>query len=565
MDNTSLLRAEGGFTQPRGNSKLCLMAMVLISSWANSCITMIWPLLIVGDYLRLPFQLTMFLVEGLFCFLLGMTSDLKSRKTSIKYSLKIMLGSILAVLLIVTINLFFEIKFLKLDILRYSKKNESLYGFNKDALYDNILIFDETANIMNNIHREEVEVVQENSEISFKNKNGLNDHNSNLPSKLDDVTVLIFTLILFITCCILQSSSISMYYNLNILIVDSSIENSDFSFSSSYNNFAGWNEICFYNIGSYISLLISRVMFISILGFITRKDTPNKSLTMEVDYIHIYCFNLLALLIMIPFGYYLVENKLVFNSTNNSGYQITHTNIKHYLASILDFIKDKNNMFWFLVIPYWIVYFIQSGNNFHKWIVIDQSTFNIELWELHLLIYESVISLIISILFAFISNKFSPVILQVYCFVILSMVSFGLTLCTYMMHEIPVKTFIDFISAFTLCHGIFHISSVVPSINAIYFAIKFTPSEIKSMVLAIIHFIVLTAPIADQIINNYSFKLISISEKFLFITIMTLIGIIYTGIFMVKHSIDEGNFQTSLELLPVYNNHEEKIFKQTSY
>lgn len=561
MDDTSLLRAEGGFIQPKGNSKLCLMLMILISSWANSCITMIWPLLVVGDYLRLPFQIIMFLIEALFSFFLGMTSDLKSRKTSIKYSLKIMLGSVLAVLFIVIINLFFEINFLKLDILRYTGRYGSLHRFNKDVLYDNILVFDETANIMNNIHRERIEIAQENPEIFFEDKDELNNHNSKLPSKFDEIIVLVFTLILFVTCCVLQSGSISMYYNLNILIVDSSTENLDSSSSSSYNNFTGWNEICFYNIGKYISLLISRVMFISILEFIAKKDVSNKDSTMEIDYIHIYCFNLLALLAMIPFGYYLVENKLTFDSTNNYNQQINNQNVKHYLVNIIDFVKHENSLFWFLVIPYWIIYFIQSGNNFHKWIVIDQSTLNIELWELHLLIYESIISLFISILLASTSNKFSPVILQVYCFVILSMVSFGLTLCTYMMHTIPVKTFIDFISAFTLCHGIFHISSVVPYINAIYFAIKFTPSEVKSMVLAIVHFIVLTAPIADQMINNYSLKLINISEKFLLITVMTLIGIIHTGFFMAKQSIERSNFRTSLELLPVYNNHEEKMFR----
>ncbi|KAH8585066.1 uncharacterized protein ELE39_001017 [Cryptosporidium sp. chipmunk genotype I] len=561
MDNTSLLRAEGGFIPSEKSSKLCLMLLILISSWANSCITMIWPLLVVSDCLRLPFQVIMFLIEALSCFFLGMTSDLKSRKTSIKYSLRIMLGSVLAVLLIVTTNLFIESRFLKLDILRYSRKSGGLYGFNSEALYDNILIFDETTNIMNNIHKEEAELIQRNPGISFKSKFELGDNNSNSPLKPDSVSVLVFTLILFTICCILQSSSISMHYNLNILIVDSSIDDFETRSSSSYSDFAGWSEVCFYNIGSYVSLLISRFTFISILELVIGKDVKINNPAIEVDYIHIYCFNLLVLLLMIPFGNYLVQNKLLLNSTNNSNHQINYQSIKQYLKSILEFIGNKNNLFWFLVIPYWIIYFIQSSNNFHKWIIVDQTAFNIEWWELYSFICESIISLILAILLASTSSKFSPVILQVYCFAILSMVSFGLTLCTYMIHEIPVKTFTDFISAFTLCHGIFHVSCVVPSINALYFSIKFTPSEIKSMALAIIHTILLSAPIADQIINNYSNKLISISGKFLLITAITLIGIIYTGLFMAKQSIEESNFRTSLELLPVYSYHENRTFK----
>ncbi|TRY52313.1 Major facilitator superfamily [Cryptosporidium tyzzeri] len=561
MDNTSLLRAEGGFVPPERNSKLYMMLLILISSWANSCITMIWPLLVVGDYLRLPFQTIMFLIEGLLCFFLGMTSDLKSRKTSLKYSLKIMLGSVLAVLLIVLTNLFIETKFLKLDILRYSGRSGGLYVFNSETLNDNILIFDETTNIMNNIHREEADLAPRSSEMNFGNKVELDENNSNLQLKLNNVSMLVFTLILFAICCILQSSSNSMYYNLNILIVDSSIDDYNTRYSNSYIDFAGWSEICFYNIGSYLSLLISRLTFISILELLTQKNLKFSNKTIEIDYIHIYCLNLLVLLIMIPFGYYLVEHKLKLNFTNNSIYQINHQNIKRYSTNIQEFMRNKSNLFWFLVIPYWIIYFIQSGNNFHKWIVIDQTAFNIEWWELYSFIYEAIISLILSIFLAYMSNKFSPVILQVYCFAILSMVSFGLTLCTYMLHEIPVKTFTDFISAFTLCHGIFHISCVVPSINALYFSIKFTPSEIKSMVLAIIHTILLSAPILDQIINNYSFKLINISEKFLLITAINLIGIIYTGLFMAKQSIEESSFRTSLELLPVYNYHENKTIK----
>ncbi|KAK9173486.1 Major facilitator superfamily [Cryptosporidium meleagridis] len=561
MDNTFLIRAEGGFAPPEKNSKLCMMLLILISSWANSCITMIWPLLVVGDYLRLPFQVIMFLIEGLLCFFLGMTSDLKSRKTSIKYSLKIMLGSVLAVLLILATNLFIETKFLKLDILRYSGRSGGLYVFNSETLNDNILIFDETTNIMNNIHRKEVDLAPGSPEMNFKNKFEFDKNNSNLQLKHDSVSVLVFTLILFAICCILQSSSNSMYYCLNILIVDSSIDDYSTRYSNLYTDFAGWGEICFYNIGRYLSLLISRLTFISILKLLVQKNLKFSNQSVEIDYIHIYCFNLLVLLIMIPIGYYLIEHKLKLNFTNNSIYQMNYQNIKQYSTNIQEFMGDKSKLFWFLVIPYWIIYFIQSGNNFHKWIIIDQTASNIEWWELYSFIYEAIISLIISIFLAYMSNKFSPVILQVYCFAILSMVSFGLTLCTYMLHEIPVKTFADFISAFILCHGIFHISCVVPSVNALYFSIKFTPSEIKSIVLAIIHTILLSAPILDQIINNYSSKLINVSEKFLLITAINLIGIIYTGLFMAKQSIEESQFRTSLELLPVYNYYENKAVK----
>ncbi|KAJ1609225.1 transmembrane domain-containing protein [Cryptosporidium canis] len=555
MDNTSLIRADGGFVLPERNSKIYLILMVLISSWTNSCIAMIWPLLVANSYLRFPFHATMFLIDVLLCFFLGMISDLKSRKVSVKHSLKIMLGSVLTILAIVAIVFFLKINVFESGIVRYSGKYGSLSDFNMEELYDNVLTFDKTR-VMDD-QREKVKTVKEYTGISVGNMELPDGNNSNISPKNNNI-VIVFTLLLFTMCCILQSSSLSLYYNLNILIVDDCMENTTLRSYSSYRNFAGWSEMCFYNIGCYLCILITRLVFISALKCIVGDDISTARDAIEMRYIHIYCMNLLVLVFMIPLGYYLAEYKLVFHYTEDFNKAMNNT---EYFQQIRDFVGGKNNIFWLFVIPYWIIYFIQSGNNFHNWILIDQTASNIQWWELYSLLCESVVSLIISIVLSFISNIFSPVILQLCCFAILSMVSFGLTLCTIKMHEIPVKTFMDFISAFTLCHGVFHVSCITPSLNALYFVIKFTPPYVKSTVLSIIHSIILTAPIADQIINDYSFKIISISGKFLIITAMTLIGIVFTGLFMAEQSTEEGHALSSFELLPVFCSYESGQFK----
>lgn len=568
MDNSSLLRAEESFISPGRTSRACLMLMVLISSWTNSCVAMIWPLLVVSSDLRVPFHAAMLFVETFLCLFLGMTSDLRSRKTSVKRSLKIMLGSVLAVLLIVTASLFLEVSFLKLDMLRYSRKYESLDDFNMEALYDNILVLGECTHLMSDLHKDQLEEV-------------LDSHSPNMHSETRSSTVTAFTLLLFTTCCVLQSSSISLYYNLNILAVDSAVRGSGLdsdsdsvsasaltsSYSSSSSTSAGWREICLNSIGSHLSTLVARVAFVFALEFTVGSYTSNSREAVEAGYIRIYCVLLLTLLAMIPLGYHLVEHKLPYNSTfdldnKKIGQRSTW---REYLARVRESVGDKSCIFWFLVIPPWIIYFIQSGNNFHKWIVIDPKASNIEWWELYSLLYESAASLIISILLASISHRFSPEILQTYCFAFLSMVSFGLTLCTYTLYEIPVKTFTDFISAFILCHGIFHLSCLVPSVNALYFAVKFSPPKAKSTTLAIIHSMTLTAPILDQAINNYSSKLVSISGKFLTITTMTLVGIFCTGFFVAKQPSEKSSLLPSFELLPAYNSHIHRAFKQTKH
>lgn len=554
MDNTSLLRAEGSLISPGRNSRACLMLMVLISSWANSCNAMIWQLLVVSDDMRLPFHATMFFVEALLCLYLGMTSDLRSRKTSLKRSLKIMLGSVLAVLIIVVASFFFEVSFLKLDTLRHSRKYGSLDNSNMEALYDNILVIDETTKIMSSIHKEEAE-------------EALESRSPNLQSDTRSDMMTAFTLLLFTTCCVLQSGSISLYYNLNILVVDNATQDSDLAYSSgSSNASAGWSEICFYSIWSYAGTLVARMGFLSALEFVVKSNTSVSKEAVEAGYIRIYCVFLLILLAMVLLGHHLAEHRLPFNSTSELdnkriGQRSTWGDC---LTRVRDFVGDKSHVFWFLAVPCWIIYFIQSGNNFHKWIVIDPKTSNVECWELYSLLYESAASLIISILLASMSDHFSPVILQACCFAFLSMVSFGLTLSTYMMLEIPVKTFTDFISAFILCHGIFHLSCLVPSVNTLYFAVEFSPPEAKSTTMAIIHSITLTAPFLDLAINSHSYKLISISGKFLIITTFTLAGILCTGLFIAKQSSEKDSLFTSFELWPVYYSQIHKTFKHSN-
>ncbi|KAF7459196.1 Major facilitator superfamily [Cryptosporidium felis] len=561
MDGTSLLESKGGSDLPEKNSRFHVMVMIVISSWASSCITMIWPLLVVSDHLRPKFHLIMLAVEVLFSFGLGLVSDLKCRKTSIKYSLKIMLSSVLVILLVVSMDSLLEFHFLKFNILRYSGREAKGYSINKESIYDNILLQDESTDVMNSIHKGETEAIPRGNldlgefDLEQEDKRGQILRSWKNPEKGPNTGIkyaeLGVTLFLFLTCCALQSSSTSLYYNLNIVVVN----NAELCSKRGEPNFdfCGWNEICFFNIGKCLSLFLTRVSFISILEFLFKDQSTTNDKWKETNYIYIYSLNLVVLLILIPYGYRIAEDKLFNCPSQSQNLSVNMQDVEDGFSRVINFITDEKHVFWFLLIPYWIIYYVQTSNNFHKWILINDTIHDVEWWELYSLSLESALSLAVSILLSLTSKMVSPVVFQVYCFAVLSMASFGLTLCTYMIHEIPVKSFSDFVSAFTLCHGVFHIFCVIPFANALYTTIKFSPSGVQSTVLAAIHSLLLTAPLVDQSINAQLFKLVSISAKFLIITAIVLFGIVVTGLFMAKQSPGQLHHQNSLELLPVYS------------
>ncbi|KAH8741873.1 hypothetical protein FG386_003000 [Cryptosporidium ryanae] len=535
-----------------------IMIIMGISSFINYCITMLWPLIAVGVTSRIPFQIFLSLVEVLVTLILGLISDAKSRMASIKYSFKIILFLSVLSLLLVSGNLLTGYDLLKFDLI-YIRDSESFVG------YDNILLYDDSLNIIGKVNIGEHLVSEELLDVVIESHDGKNIKNHYYSSnhlksmkRDEEFKVNLFTLILFAIFGILRSSSISIYYTMNVLVYE--VEMKDAEYYGDNRNLC-WMKMCFCNIWRFLSILIVRATFISlILIFLGNKDLDKKNNTINNYYSYMFSINIIILILLAFYGIYIINNKLNYfkevvytDEIDSSGVSICFNRLISFLFS------KKNRLFIFILVPWWILNFIQTGNNFCQWVLPGDNPNNIEWWELYLLLFESMIALLISIWLSIFPLLLSPAIIQVCCFVLISVVSSGLTICTYTFREIPIKSFTDFTSAFLLCHGIFHLCCVVPSMTILFLTIDSASSKIRSSVLSLVQIVISTAPFFDMYINNHM-ETINASLKLLIITSITILGLFFSGLFMNRYlgensspiEYDDNNSIHSLELLPIY-------------
>ncbi|KAK6589120.1 hypothetical protein RS030_223479 [Cryptosporidium xiaoi] len=553
-----------GNEEPK-NDKIDLQIMFIIgiSSLINYCITMLWSLIAIDVQLRIPFQILLSLVEVLVSLILGLISDTKGRKVSIKYSFIVILTSGLLSLLLVLGNLLVGSDMLKFDLLYLKGNNVGIKDLKAVVNYDNILIYDDNLSVLGKVNTEEYfneEEEEENMSVRFLDRKNIKEKYflSKYLNNNEGFNAAVFTLILFILLGMLRSSSINVYYTTNIFIYELEMKNTE-DYVDKYN--LCWMKICSYNNCRFLSIFIVRAIFLSLMIlFLGNEDLSNKNDAINKSYSYIFSINIIILIALAFYGNYIINNKLNYFKEVRYISDVDNSEINICVSRLVSFIFDKKDrLFVFILIPWWVLHFIQTGNNFNQWISLGENLNNIEWWGLYLLLFESIIMLVISLGLSTFSLLLSPAIIQVCCFVLISTVSSGLTICTYMIREIPIKSFSDFASAFLLCHGIFHLCCVIPSITILFLTIDSVLLKMRSSVLSLIQISILTAPFFDIYLNNHT-GTVNISQKFLIITSIVVFGLFFTGLFMNRHlsrsrfniEYEENSSTNSLELLPIY-------------
>ncbi|KAL7066539.1 hypothetical protein ACR3K2_30090 [Cryptosporidium serpentis] len=533
---------------------LCFL-LVFVVSWPFSSFTLISPFLLSNKTEIFPFYIIICIVEAIAYILSGYFSDTKGRSRILLLAFRIFMYGIAIVTITTLIHGLTSLHYIRFEVEEY-KSHYSLVNSTVPRIYRrsyngildnmsgnkyNFLTFDETLLYKgNNIKYSDnlfgkfingTYIIKENHDYKDSDEYSSLDHDS-IKDNLVPCPNIILSMVLFFGLCLVYGGASSAYMLIFIYIMEVSCKST---------SRMQWYEFCFASNAYWLSLLISRIISMLIINIFFKEQS---------DYFLNFCITLCSISILFPLVIYALYMYLEDPCLYRWSRIVFFTNMG-YLDLLIKHIKFRNNYNVFaIIIPWWIIIFIQRGNNFYEWIHLSENlTVDLIWWNSLCLTYESIFGFFISLMIPILVLQFPPKFMQLYSFTFLSIVSFGLSISISTVHQIPIKTFSDFLGAFLLCHGVYHCCTIIPSVTVVLLIFDITHIRVRGTILGFMFAVVNTAPVLDNLINKFASNIFSVSWKFLLDTVLLIIALVATMIFIYKIPNENNNIR---DIYPMY-------------